>query len=300
MSHEAALPAPESRLVTVDGFALQVRIEGRDTPGRPVLLVIGSALYYARSFPATLRQKMQLVFVDHRGFAPGNHATDPAAYALDRLLGDVEAVRLRLGLGQVAVFGHSGHGFLALEYAKAYPDAVTHVVMACLSPDYSVAAHEAGERHFAETACPHRKALLAANLARLPAAIADDPSRAFISYCLLTGPKAWFDPTFDAARLWAGVETNMAMFDHVWGTVFRDIDITRGLDRLAVPVLLMLGRHDYLVPPAWLWEVVRDRFADLTIRVFEHSAHAPFFEEPDQFDVELVGWLDAHPSLQSD
>jgi proline iminopeptidase len=58
-----------------------------------------------------------------------------------------------------------------------------------------------------------------------------------------------------------------------------------------MPVLLALGRYDYLVPPAYLWEGVRDKFSNLTIRIFEKSSHAPHLEEPELFDKELLEWL---------
>ncbi len=83
----------------------------------------------------------------------------------------------------------------------------------------------------------------------------------------------------------------MTMFDYVWGEVFRDIDITKDLDKLQAPVLLALGRYDYLQPPPHMWEGVRDKFSNLTIRIFEKSSHAPQFEEPELFDKELLEWL---------
>ena len=85
------------------------------------------------------------------------------------------------------------------------------------------------------------------------------------------------------------------MFDYVWGEVFRDIDITQNLNRLKAPVFLALGRYDYLVPPAYLWEKVRHKFKDLTVRVFERSSHAPQFEESDLFDKELLEWIAKEP-----
>ncbi|WP_300297466.1 alpha/beta hydrolase [Ferrovibrio sp.] len=276
-------------VIACDGFNLQYRIEGE---GRPVL-VVGSALYYPRCFSGNLRRHLKLAFMDHRGFAPGNACADKTQYALPLLIDDIEHVRSELGLGQVVILGHSGHAFMALDYAKAYPQHVSHVVMLNVAPDYAPVGHAAAERYLEESVCPERKVLLAQNMAKLPAAIAAAPDKAFVTYCLLMGPKSWFDPAFDAAPLWDGVETNMAMFDHVWGEAFRDIDITKGLDALDKPVFLGLGRHDFLVPPPWLWESVRDRFRDLTIRVFERSGHAPFLEEPALFDAELLGWLAA-------
>ncbi|MFO7275500.1 MAG: alpha/beta hydrolase [Pseudomonadota bacterium] len=270
-----------------DGFTLQYIVEGRG----PTALVVGSALYYSRTFSQNLRSHLRLAFVDHRGFAPGNTCTDRERYRLELLLEDMELARERLDLGRVIVVGHSGHAFLALEYAKRYPDRVSHVVLLGAAPSYSARAHAAGERSFAEAVCPERKAALAANLSTLDERIRRAPEKAFITFCLAMGPKSWFDPHFDATPLWEGVEVNMTMFDYVWGRVFRDIDITRGLERLRAPVWIGLGRFDYLVPPAYLWEEVRERFPDLTLRVFDRSAHAPQLEEPEAFDAELLSWL---------
>jgi proline iminopeptidase len=232
-----------------------------------------------------------LVFVDHRGFSPQNDCKDISQYQLDTLVDDIELVRKELGFDKVIVIGHSGHAFIALEYAKKYPANVSHVVMMCVGPSYSHEGHVASERYLNDSVCPERKAALASNLTRLPQEIEAAPEKAFITYCLLMGPKSWFDYNYDATKLWEGVEVNMTMFDYVWGEVFRDIDITENLDKLQAPVLLALGRYDYLVPPPYMWEPIRDKFSNLTIRIFERSSHAPQFEEPELFDKELLEWL---------
>ncbi|NMG08540.1 alpha/beta hydrolase [Brasilonema sp. UFV-L1] len=269
------------------GFKLQYIIEGNGTP----TIVVGSSLYYSRTFSKNLRNSLKLVFVDHRGFSPPYDCKDTSMFQLDLLVDDIELVRKELGFDKVIVIGHSGHAFMALEYAKKYPANVSGVVMMCVSPDYSRKGHLASERYLNDSVCPERKAALAKNLAKLPQEMEAAPEKAFITYCLLMGPKSWFDYTYDATKLWEGVEVNMTMFDYVWGEVFRDIDLTENLDKLQAPVLLALGRYDYFVPPAYLWESVRDKFSNLTIRIFEKSGHAPHFEEPELFDKELLEWL---------
>lgn len=284
----------DSGLIQSGEFSLQYQIVGEGLPA----IVIGSALFYERAFSQNLRSHFKMAFVDHRGFAPGNQCQDLSQYTLDRLVEDVELARATFGFEQVVLIGHSGHGFIALEYAKKYPQRVSHLVMMCVSPDFSEASHAAAARYFEESACPDRKAALAENVAKLPAAIAAAPDRAFVTYCLLMGPKNWFDYRYDAQHLWQDVAVNMAMFDYVWGQIFRDIDITNHLDRVTMPVLLVLGRHDYVAPPAYLWEPMRDRFHNLTIRVFETSGHYPQLEEANLFDRELLAWLADHePSL---
>lgn len=273
--------------VESSSFKLQYIIEGNGTPA----IVVGSSLYYDRTFSQNLRNYLKMVFVDHRGFAPPYDCQDTEQFQLDTLVDDIDLVRKTLECPRVIIIGHSGHAFMALEYAKKYHTHVSHVVMISTAPNLLPQGSAAAERYLNDSVCPERKAALANNLAQLPQAMAAAPEKALITYFLLMGPKSWFDYNYDATHLWEGIEINKTLFDYGWGEVFRDIDITKNLDRLQAPVFLALGRYDYLMPPPYLWESVRDKFCDLTICIFEKSSHAPYFEEPEQFDRVLLEWL---------
>jgi proline iminopeptidase len=218
---------------------------------------------------------------------------DIAEFALDRLLDDMERARQELGLGRVAVLGHSGHALMALEYAKQYPAHVSHVIMIGMAPDLSAASAAAADRYWQESVSPDRKAILAENFQRLP----DErlaqlpPGEQFIRNYVRNGPRIWYDPRFDSSPLWEGIEVNRDMIDHVWGGVFREIDITHGLTTFDRPVFLALGRYDFLVAPPAAWDAIRSQFRDFTVRVFERSGHTPQYEEATLFDAEVVGWL---------
>lgn len=209
----------------------------------------------------------------------------------------MERARKALRLGRIVVVGHSGHAFMALEYAKKYRRNVSHVVMIGIGPDISARSIEAAERYWHDFASPERKAILEENLRRYP----DEqlarlpPGERFGRDYVRRGPKIWYDPRFDSSPFWEGVNLNMDMFEHVWGRIFRDIDITRGLDKLNEPVFLALGRYDFLVPPPSAWDAVRPKFKNLTVRVFERSGHTPQYEEATLFDAELLAWLRQHP-----
>ena len=278
----------QSGSIAAGGFKLRYSIEGVGTP----TIVIGSALYYPRVFSQPLRKELRLIFLDHRGFARAPANIESASFELDTLVDDVERARQELGLGQVAVIGHSGHGYMALEYAKKYPTNISHVVMIGIAPDLSAGGAEAAERYWQESVSPERKALLEANRQRLP----DDElaklsfSESFRGAYIRDGAKIWFDPKFDSTPLWEGVEVNEVV-ERVWGEVFPAIDITKGLDALDLPVFLALGRYDFLVAPPSSWDRVRPAFRDLTVRVFERSGHTPPLEEAELFDGELLGWM---------
>lgn len=274
--------------VNVSGFSLNYSIEGKGFP----LLIPGSVLYDQRSFSNNLRKHLQLIFLDHRGFvpAPGDIAGN-AAFDLDVLLADIEVARQELGLKKFFILGHSGHGFLALEYAKKYPHHVMGIAMVASAPSNSDARRNATEKAFKETASQERKELLETNMKHLPEKLSSDPGNRFMHYLLAAAPQSWYDPAFDATPLWKGVYTNMQAIDHIWGRVFRDIDITRGLGQFNKPAFLALGKYDYLTGPPELWNEVIPRFQNITVKVFDKAAHCPQYEEPVLFDKELMNWI---------
>lgn len=271
----------------IDGFQLSYTIEGT---GRPAI-VIGSSIYYPRTFSQSLRQNLRLIFVDHRGFGKAPKTIPANAYDLDKLIDDIEKVRKTLSLDQIIIIGHSGHGYMALEYAKKYSEHVTHVVLIGMGPDQSAKSHQAAAQYLEEFGSPERKQTHSESVKKLPQEIERNPDQRFITFCIRLGALSWFNPHFDATSLWDGVQVNMPMFDQVWGETFRDLDITQGLVNFDRPVFLALGRYDFLVAPPHTWDPIRGQFKNLTLKIFEKSGHTPQYEEPALFDQALIEWL---------
>jgi proline iminopeptidase len=281
----------ETGTIESSGFRLQYQIEGIGLPA----IVVGSSLYYSRTFSQNLRKHLRFIFMDHRGFVPAPGPVDNSAFELNILIEDIEKVRQKLGLERIIIIGHSGHAFMALEYAKKYSEHVSHVVMIGVAPNFSASSNEAANQYLRDSVSPERKTVLEENLKHLSEEIVANPDRRFISYSIRNGARSWYDFRFDSSPMWEGVNVNMQMFDYVWGTVFHDIDITKGLNTFNKPVFLALGRYDFLVAPPSSWDSVRSNFKNLTVRVFEKSGHTPQYEEPILFDEELLRWLSPHP-----
>ena len=275
--------------ISTGAFELPYLIEGAGHPA----IVIGSVRYYPRAFSQNLRKHLRLVFMDHRGFAPSPGPVNTSEFELEKLVDDVEMLRQHLGLGRVVVIGHSGHAYMALEYAKKYPGWTSHVVMIGIAPNLSQASAELADKNYCALADADRLAaeqqnmLLISNeeLAALP------PDQAFIRGYIRNVARVWYDPRFDCTSLWAGVTINMDMFGHVWGKLFAEIDVSRGLEEFDRPVFLALGRYDFIVAPPSSWDPVKSKFKNLTIRIFERSGHTPQFEEPELFDRALISWM---------
>lgn len=276
-----------SDCIVRDDFELRYVSEGVG----PDMLVVGSAVYYPRVFSPELRKNFRITFIDHRGFGTYLGEGKPPVCDLDTVLEDIEALRIHLNLRDVVIVGHSGHAFMALEYAKKYPESVSKVVLLNFGPDYGPKHSKMADQYFAETADAGRKVELEKGLALLEREIAAAPEKRFITFCLRLGARSWYDAKFDATVLWNGVAVNMEIIDHLWGVVFRDIDIRRDLTNMKKPVFLGLGLFDYLVPPFFTWQEYRDLFQNLTVRIFPRSGHTPSMEEPEVFDKELMNWV---------
>lgn len=272
-------------------FILSYQIVGHGAP----ILVIGSARYYMRAFALAIDEDRQWIFVDHRGFSRAHQPYTPADLTLEELVDDIEAVRLELGLEQLTIMGHSGHGYIALAYADRYPASVSAVTLIAMSPDASAASFAAADRAFEESVCPERQALWRERIIHLDRAYEQEPHRGFIHYSLCNGPKLWFDPTFDATPLWEGVELIPELFTTLWGERFAQLDIKPYLRALRSPLLLLLGRYDYWNPPH-LWEPLRGICQTMTIRIFEQSGHTPPYEEPTRFAQVFTSWHLKHHS----
>lgn len=268
--------------VEVGGCKLHYCIEGES----PDVLVVGSAVYYPRSFSKDLRNHFRLIFIDWRGFSEGAFARDTS---LDTLLDDIEVIRKKLGIQRCMVIGHSAHALLAIEYAKKYPAAVSHVVMIGISPNLHPAMGALAEKHWQETASIERKEALQKRIEQLPDVTLNQlsPTDRFVAWYVRRDPQAWYDDQFNSSWLWENVHPNMAYFDFLYGVVLRDIDITRNLETFDKPVFLALGRYDFIVAPPSSWDSLKPKFKNLTLHIFEKSGHSPQFEEPGAFDKAL-------------
>lgn len=273
--------------VMSEGFALNVSIRGN---GRPIL-VVGSSIYYPRLFSEQLYTSFQLIFLDHRGFVEPPRTLEPEEYTLDKVLDDIEAARQTLELEDFIILGHSGHAFMALEYAKKYPEHVRKVVLLNTAPTNSPERQQQSIAYFNETACPERKRQFEADIALLEGDIQREPERRFAHMCIRMGAHSFYDYAYDAAWMWEGVFTSMPVIDHLWGEAFARLNLIDSLKEVAQPVLIGLGRYDYLVSPVSLWDAINGSQANVKKVIFEQSGHNPMFEEPDLFNAILTGWI---------
>jgi proline iminopeptidase len=232
--------------------------------------------------------------LDLRHFAPSDGSLPVDEITLGTYAADIDAVRAHLGFEKVIVMGHSMHGMFALEYARRYPERVTHTIMIGSPPAGLMATGEASAAFFEAEASDERKQILQKSIedfgAEEYAELATFPNGdAVINQYVVNGAMYWYDPTYDAAPLWRDMFVNMEVFFRVFALI-GSYDLAQGPGEVSLPVFAALGRYDYVVPYT-MWDGAEDKMANLTIRLFDSSGHTPQLEEPAEFDRALLEFL---------
>jgi proline iminopeptidase len=269
------------------GVTLRYLVEGCGTP----VLVVGSSVFYPRTFSRRLREACALAFADLRHFGEVGPGSSVGEVSFEVYAEDIERLRAAIGFETTVIVGHSHHGCMALEYARRYPERVTHVVMIATPPVNVERTMAAAAAYWTEHASMARKAVLERTQRAL------DPDRtgeaasgvAFVRRYVADGPRYWRDPYYDAAPLWEGVPIDMAAVS-AFRALFARYELRWDSREMPAPVLVVTGRYDYVVPPT-LWEAVLPELPGVTQHRFDESGHTPQLEEPERFDAVLLGWL---------
>ena len=230
--------------------------------------------------------------MDLRHDAQSDSSLEISKITLDTYLDDIDKVRRTLGLGKTAVFGHSIHSLIALEYARKYPKNTTHVVMSGFTP-CSLAG--VADEFWESDASDERKMILKQNWEK----ISEDelsqmsPKERVVKTYMAMAPKLFYEPTYDLSWIYEVVGSNQDIARHLFQVIFKDYDIAKRPGRVETPVFLAIGRYDYLCP-YFIWDDRKDVLPNLSYNLFEKSGHFPMVEEQELFDKKLIEWIKRH------
>ena len=121
----------DSRLFAVEGNEVTSYSYGQ---GDEVLFLLnggpGLPCNYLRDpLLALVDAGYRVVTYDQLGTGQSDQPTDPALWTIGRYRDEVETVRRALGIGRMHLLGHSWGGWLGIEYALAYPDALKTIIL---------------------------------------------------------------------------------------------------------------------------------------------------------------------------
>jgi len=281
--------APDAPLVRegrcpVPGAELQYRETGS---GAAIVVLHGGPDFdYAYLLPDLdrLARDYRLVYYAQRGRGASRGAVRPADVTLASELSDLDALRTHLGLDRLVLLGHSWGALLALEYALARPEPVSHLVLLNPAPA-SRAGYESMRAERARTApdLVARMAALAATPAFRAGELAADEAYYRVHYGatvrdpgqaerLVRSLRANFTP--EAILVARSIEDRL--MDETWRA--DGFDRLPTLARLRMPTLVVHGDRDFV--PVVCARQIADAIPGARFVLVPDSGHFSYLDAP--------------------
>lgn len=260
----------------------------RTGEGEPLICVPGGPMQ-ASAYLGDLGGVSPLARLDLRGTGASAVPADPAGYRCDRLVDDVEAFRVHLGLDRVDLLGHSAGGSLAVLYAARCPDRVARLVLVTPSPRVvgleitdadrrEVAEQRRGEDWFPDA------------FAAFERIWAGEPTDADWA-CITPFHYGRWNAVSQANHAAGVTRTNQAAAAAYYSDGALDPDTTRtALAGFTAPVLLVAGEFDVGLPPQRAAEYAA-LFPNAEFAMQPGGGHFPWLDDPAWFAATLTGWL---------
>ncbi|MCU9612715.1 alpha/beta hydrolase [Caldibacillus lycopersici] len=263
--------------ITSDGLKLYYEKSGT---GQPCIYLHGGPGYWSKSFQYfsedLLEKDLELVYLDQRGCGRSEHS--PAQnYSLNRLIDDMEELRIFLGFDNWYVIGHSFGGILAVNYAYRFPERTKGIILtnATLNmlDSFEHQIHKGSEQ-------------LGINKEALQRNNIDEFMKKFNSILsMLIEKETYFNFQFVQLenkkfldKIDAGLNSDPKFQQYVFSSKEFFQDFTLLTPKIKVPVLIIAGEFDDAVGPVYQ----NFKFENSTIRVLK-SGHHPYIEDRENF-----------------
>ena len=267
--------------VVLNGVDIHYTVRGS---GPPLVAHSGGPGFDARSWDdfAGIDAFFTVIAIHPRGSGLSGPAPNDA-YRLADYAADLEALVRYLGLEKPALMGWSHGGMVAQQFAVTYPDALSKLIL------FDTAAN------------------LMDSLGDLEASVQAFRDQPWFEDSYAALQKEWagdYETDEDMARLWAAEMkfyfrefdsraeayhertkdlpisiTPLRVFNEQEAETF---DLRPRLNEIAVPTLVIVGRHDFITNVTMAEEMV-SRIPDARLELFEDSGHYALVEEPEKF-----------------
>jgi 3-oxoadipate enol-lactonase len=216
------------------------------------------------------RSSYRVIAPDLRGF--GDSDTQPGPTSMAQYATDVHALLAQLTTGPVVLIGHSMGGYVALAFARQFPDMLRGLVLVSTKAGQDTAEGAAGRRATAEKVRAEGVRVVVEAMAPKMIAAGNQDAR-----------------MAEHVRGFMASSTPAGVIGALLGMAERP-DATALLAQIVVPTMVITGADDTLIPPAES-EQLAQAIRGAQLNVIPHAGHLVAFEQPDEFNRVLKEWL---------
>lgn len=205
----------------------------------------------------------------------------------------MDALREHFGAEQLVMAGGSYGGFLSLEYALAYPDRVRALVLR----DTAGRSYDAEAKQNALARAKDFPWLTKEVVDRaLGGSFKDNDEFRELFGAIQPLYDVNYDPVAGAERL-KNMKLNHLADNYAFSYNLPNYNILDRLGEIKVPVLITVGRHDWITPVE-ASEELHSLLPNSELVIFENSGHSPQIEEHDAWFATVVNFLRKHDLIQ--
>lgn len=237
----------------------------------------------------------RVIAFDQLGTGQSSRPTDPALWTIERYVEETETVRRALGLGKVHFLGHSWGGWLAIDYALTYPEAIRTLILEDTVADMP---HLISELERLRGALgPETVAMMQAHEA---AGTIDHPEYlaaiTILNYRHVCRLKDWPAPVTRSLSDWnmGPYATMQGPNEFLYIGNLKDWNRVPDLPKITAPTLITCGEHDELTPACALR--MKLGLPNAELKVFANASHMPFYENPGDYYPALLAFLERFPA----
>ena len=241
----------------------------------------GPSLLFVHGFPlsrATWGRQVDAFRSNHRVIAPdlrglGESEATAGPVSMDLYAEDLFALVQHLGTGPVTLVGHSMGGYVALAFAKAFPQALQGLVLVGTKSGADTPEAAAGRRATAEKVRLEGSSLVVNAMATK----------------MLSPHNA--DATMAASvRGFMAPSKPEGVIGALLGMAERP-DAGAWLGAIKARTLVITGAEDSIIPPSES-EALARAIPGARLKLIPHAGHLVAFEQPEAFNKALAAWLD--------
>jgi proline iminopeptidase len=214
-----------------------------------------------------LEDEFTFVYFDQRGNGKSDDA-DPTTYTHTQIVDDTEALRLYLGIDSIALSGGSYGGMLAMEYALAYPENLTHMILRGTAASNELQTYAFENALHADLPGVSRSMLEKLFYGHMTSDedLRDHFAMIYPLYSRKYTPEK-------AKKLFERKAFRHLTHNAFFQQAFPAYDIRAKLNDIRVKTLIMAGRHDWITPMKFA-EELRDGIPNARLEVFEDAGHS--------------------------
>lgn len=258
---------------TVNGVQIAFTDEGPHGVA-PILLVHGFPLSrgaWSRQVEA-FGGSRRVIAPDLRGFGESEASPDAGPTSMFRFAEDLRALLLDLEVDSVILVGHSMGGYVAIAFAKAYPELLKGLVLVGTRAGADTPEAATGRRATAEKIKTEGTVGLVTGM--VPKMLAPGNNDA----AMIESVRALMAPSTPAGVIGA----LLGMADRP--------DARESLSQIKVPTLVIAGTEDTLIPFSESEEMTK-AIPGADLRLISGAGHLVAFERAEAFNAALRDWL---------